>query len=367
MKPDRLIEADLMRAAAILLILVAHMPAYTTLGSLADFEIYFVTLGLSLFVFISGYCLARNERDMSSWRSVAIFWRQRFVRIYPLYVPALLLFIFLFHYLGIFHKIECPLIGWKSFIHLCSCQEIVAPRHAPLVTLWFVGAICMYYLVYAALARVGGGAWRTIAAAVLIFALCLGVQHSLGVIGNRFFIYYPPFVAGIAAAKAHWMEIPRRSGVVACVLLAMFCVSAALLWDLKGVVYDGNGEHWLESTYGEMLRLVFSLSGVFVAADSARLLVRLLPRSVQIAMIALSAASYAIYLYHRPLLALMYSFNKHFFGVSAGLNGALLIAVGLPALFVVCHHVQQLENLAVQYVRTRRWTIANGSDERCTG
>ena len=367
MRPAKLIEVDMVRAAAILLILAAHMPAYAKLGGLADCEIYLVTLGLSLFVFISGYCLARKDRQMRSLRDVKDFVGQRFLRLYPLYVPALLLFILLFQCLGVFHKIDFSPIGWKTAIHLCAAQELAAPRLAPLFTLWYVGAICMYYAVYVILARCGGGVLRTIAVAALVFALCLVVRHSLGLIGNRFFMYYTPFVAGIVAAKAHWMEASRRNAVVVSILFATFVVSGACLWDLKGVVYDTNGENWLKSTYGEILRLAFSLSGVLVAVDLARLMVRSLSNAVQKMMVAISFASYAIYLYHRPFLAIMYSFNKHAIGISSTLNGVLLIVFGLPLLIVACYYVQRWETLGVNYVRTRRWPIQRGAGEECAG
>ncbi len=89
-------------------------------------------ISLGTMVYVSGFLLAHRYGALDSLSAVRRFVARRFLRIYPLYLLALLLFAF------------CSLLPYRS-----------SPRDAlllnmfwgtPVATLWFVELICLYYL-----------------------------------------------------------------------------------------------------------------------------------------------------------------------------------------------------------------------------
>jgi len=157
-------ELDLLRAAAILLIVAVHSGAYTShltipaRGLLAE-------LGLSVFFFISGYGLAANHALIQDRRDVRRFLLRRALKIYPLYLPALFSFVVLFHFWGLWHRWDITPLLPTTVAHVLSGQILLSPMVTPMNTLWFVGCIMLYYLVYLALAYYGRNNKRAIVGA----------------------------------------------------------------------------------------------------------------------------------------------------------------------------------------------------------
>lgn len=103
---EKILAFDLLRAIAILAILLTHSTAY--LGykyiryTILIFTPFFAKIGLSLFIFISGYLIHYNNSKISSIKDVLLFYKKRILRIFPLYWAALAVFTFVFYdYFGI--------------------------------------------------------------------------------------------------------------------------------------------------------------------------------------------------------------------------------------------------------------------------
>ncbi|MGZ7169405.1 MAG: acyltransferase family protein, partial [Halobacteriota archaeon] len=148
-RPRRLLELDALRALAIILILVHHLAGYAYTPSLLElvdridyhiFPLFF--FGLSLFFFASGYALYYNHTTFNTMRAVGGFLKKRAIRIYPLYWIAIAAFIVL------------GIGAWGNNIawiiaQICGAQGLLAPRFGtPVITLWFIGVILLFYLIY---------------------------------------------------------------------------------------------------------------------------------------------------------------------------------------------------------------------------
>ena len=135
---SRVFYMDFLRGLAILYIVgVHHLDDYA--GSfyhnkLDDILTYSF---LGMFVFISGYLLSINNpiRNRNDLRDFIV---KRFLRIYPLYVIALLLFMF------------CSIMSFKSVILHMFLLNVVLDRSV--ITLWFVSMFCFLYFLYPILA-----------------------------------------------------------------------------------------------------------------------------------------------------------------------------------------------------------------------
>ncbi len=102
---NKLVVLDWMRAVAILVILFHHLPGYTfnyynlnNFGTPLDLSIINVFnryIGLSLFVFTSGYLLNLRKNHSFGLDETKKFIFKRWIRIFPLYLIALVAFIFM--------------------------------------------------------------------------------------------------------------------------------------------------------------------------------------------------------------------------------------------------------------------------------
>jgi len=317
-RKQRLMELDILRVWAILLIVLAHVPGYAPDLEIGRFAIYLVTAGLSIFMFVSGYALRLSNDRLAGLGDVVAFVRKRLLRIYPLYALALLLFVVLFQYVGIYHRIDFAPVPWNALIHLFGLQGLLAPRIEPLFTLWFIGVLMLYYAAYGVIAACGLTTSRIVATSLLLLCLFAGLRYFAGVIDNRFFLYYPVFIAGILAGQ---VGLARPSGamwaLMAAAAVAAVC-SGAALWPVRDLVYDDKGLLAGRSLEGEALRLVFSLSTAVGALWLSRAWARRMSPTCGKAVLALSVASYAAYLYHRIILAMLASFMNRVLDVRGG-------------------------------------------------
>ena len=132
-------EFDILRALAIIMLMIHHSEAYglKLFGfPLEGLNPYFEAILLGIFFFISGYFAGRSFQKENKG-SISFFF-SRMLRIFPPYLLAVVLYIFL---LGITLK------KFDLFVYLTGTHFIFAPNYAKTVlTLWYVGAIILFYL-----------------------------------------------------------------------------------------------------------------------------------------------------------------------------------------------------------------------------
>ena len=333
-----------MRVAAMLLILAAHLPAYGALPFLAATGMYTVFLGLTIFVFVSGYSLAVTNWHIESLRDVRRFLLRRIYRLFPLYIPAVVLFIVMFHILGAYHQMDMSPFWLNTASHVLGLQGLLSPQLTPMFTLWYVGVAQMYYIAFVVLARYSRSFGTLCVLALLVLATFAGIRLALGLVDNRFFMYFPAFFLGILAARTELLRRPPGVPTV-LVLTTVAVLTGVWLWEYRRQVYDASGSLYLSSGLGvEALRLAFTLSSVGAIASLSRRVSDSLHRGLVGVITFASLASYAVYLYHRLVLSLAAGVLARIEALGETTRSTLITGVGVPVIFVLGYGLQAIQH-----------------------
>jgi len=334
MTDERLTELDILRLISILIVVILiHIPndyAYSYYIELEQYTIFlFHTLGIKVamgsFVFLSGFglYLNKNNRKINTFEKLFTFLKKRFLRIFPLYWIALFLFLVFLEYLDM------------NFLyllaHVFGLQMIVAPLFGPpILTLWFIGIIVIYYLIFIILSFMGS-IKRIIPTSIVILFLFAFLKVFFGLVEYRFFYYYLIFITGIIAAHIYTStqfnrikeRLKDRQKAIPLILALCFAILSFVIYllltqlcytsfNLKyGTIYLrlilDQQPSFIDSASAILLVdliiisfIVFSISLFHFFIGSLRLLI---PKKKVISVFSLIVYStYVVYLFHRIFL-----------------------------------------------------------------
>jgi peptidoglycan/LPS O-acetylase OafA/YrhL len=389
---EKIIAFDFLRALAIAMIIPAHLSNFlsSTYSKLALYSVdpYFANMGLGLFIFMSGYLLYYNNHSINSFQSVLSFYKKRLLRIFPLYWTAIAAFTLVFFIFApklnsgfVFPNAEYVFSSHNIIMHVLGLQILLAPAYvSPLLTLYFVGLIIVFYAVYPIIIMVSKNSKQLIFYSCLIFLGFLLISRTFNIIDPRFFMFFPTFIFGIFTCKesifdksmTNILKIPFIQLLLA-VLPAIF-VLFIVLGSRTTLLLDPKASFSIESASGvtigssmvvSMLKGVASSFGLGYVTlefiiDSVLLLnvfilmfcileyrfamkfvTNELSSSFKSVFTYISTASYCVYLFHRPFLALWNS-GTNFIG-NPILRDIILIFVALPLLLFVSYNLQIFE------------------------
>ncbi len=318
----RLPEFEVARAISIVLLLIHHSGFYSLEFSGKTLQVlspYLEAFLLGCFFFISGYFM-----ELSLQRSGGDpvgFLRSRWAKIYPPYLAAFALYVFV---LGYGFKSKFDVAVW-----LAGLQFIFSPSMVkPLLTLWYVGAILLFYGVFLVVWKVAPKTTFLTVISIALFLISYLLHKATGLLDVRFFKYYFVFLTGLLLAKSNAPSVALSSqrlfgkGVLAFSGILSF--SLALRAETEPV-----SPFYIASSY------VFIISSViFLFTVISKLSIVTPWRWV----IAISQASYFVYLFHRPFWKIL----EGIFPVE-GLQNQILFRM-LPSsltVLVVCYFLQQ--------------------------
>ena len=163
-RPSRLQSIDVLRGAAVLAVMILHIPHRepnwgepTTLRYWLMLPIEYGGYGVMLFIVISGFCIhsSRLAQEASAdspstvrWRA---FWKRRFVRLYPTYVAALAFTLGVWCYVINLDYVKAQFLPADLLQHLTMTHNLT-PDH-PLTLngpAWTLGVEEQLYLMYMA-------------------------------------------------------------------------------------------------------------------------------------------------------------------------------------------------------------------------
>jgi peptidoglycan/LPS O-acetylase OafA/YrhL len=334
---NRVIEFDIVRALAIFLILfhhltqhsfdfhVFHLKGYSLdLTFIYWWESYF---GLGLFVFISGYLLSMENPSFKTWRDIKQFIVKRHIRIFPLYIIALFLFIVL-------NDDIWDSLNICSFVlNLLGFQIIFASEYCPpFLTLWFVGLILSYYYSFIILVKFGGGVIRFIALVFTIFLFSALLMQRVGLMDERFLLYFGMFVAGIIGAKLKLIKKMKFSHILFVSLLLII-----LVWFNVAFIRSQEIPRCLSliGVTSFVLHNLIVLCLVIIVLAFARVIIRA-DRYVFLQKIAY--ASYGMYLFHRPVWWIMEDIYNP---ANVQIKAVYLALFGIPLTIFVSYYSQK--------------------------
>lgn len=234
MKKQRLFYLDLIRAVALLCILVIHFNAavtgYFTLpsklfGSVLPFGIYLGDFGSSLFFMVSGAALQYTSPGQGKESlSLPNFYKKRAKAVYPMFWLAWCIF-FSIRFVtkpGYYAAAKTPsllltVLGLDNFAQAAGWVTM----DFACVGEWFLGSILFLYLLFPLLRY--GLRKQPIITWIAVLAVSLPV-HYMGWDARLVAIHIPEFLLGMAFV--HWQR-PVRAGVLACCAVLLFTPAAA--------------------------------------------------------------------------------------------------------------------------------------------
>ena len=351
-RPKRLFELDALRAFAIILILVHHLAAYAYTPSVLelfdriDYYVFpFFFFGLSLFFFASGYALYYNHTTLSTMRAVGGFLKKRAIRIYPLYWIAIAAFIVLG--IGTWGNN----IAW-IIAQVCGAQGLLAPRFGtPVITLWFIGVILLFYLIYPFVVSFSSTPKRLLPALLLPLLLFVVLRVEFNLVDFRFFVYYALFFGGVLASK---YEVFNRYAVKpSYVVVSVLLLITALVLIANRSLFGGQPHVFLYSgldtsapplTTNTVLAIIVAdilgLIFVYTTFTLSRLVLPSLTSTARRAIGGIAFSAYCVYLFHRPVLVLLADALKATHLVALQ-KDVLIIVCGIPLIFIVGYALQR--------------------------
>jgi peptidoglycan/LPS O-acetylase OafA/YrhL len=361
MSSNRRPEFDVLRALAIGLILLGHVPGYFSGSAFAntisaiDRYFPFAFFGLVLFFFISGF-LIEQHNVINRRQDLANFLSKRVFRIYPLYWIALTLFFIGFEIRGVQNLSLAGVV-----INYAGAQGLLAPRFvAPIETLWFVGVILLFYLLYPLIAYLSSNSRNMWFAVVAIFAFFVVLRVAFDIVDFRFFLYYGIFVAGIVASKYdlfHIHKIGHSSVFYITVLCLTVVIRAAIMANtVAGDPQLGAYDASLFSITNTLVTIFLNAVGLLVVYSTYNIVRLHIPSmnatSLKVAFV-MAFSSYCVYLFHRPFLSVFtISLTALHFAIPVGIVTTILI--GLPLLFVLSYVIQSRENRLIDRLKAAR-------------
>lgn len=333
---ERLPVFDWIRAVAIVIIIFHHLPNYTfnfydlrNFGIPLDFSIVNKLsgyLGLSLFIFMSGFLLNARKVYFSTWKEVRTFAKRKLIRILPLYYIALVTFSFT-------EDVRSPL---KILIHALGLQLIFRTQtHSiPIRTLWFVGLITVYYFVFAIIKSSSLNRRARVYILILSWAIPLFLHKYFGLTDYRISLYWAIFWFGVLCSEK---RLPRLkvwkylSFVSAALFVAIF------VWiDVDFGPLIGSGSTFFPKY---LLLNVFMLAFVVSAYNVCDWLAQRL--GLQPGMRFIAYISYCVYLFHRPVWYIMRELLVNQFSVNNPyLILTILTVAGLPLMIALSYGLQ---------------------------
>ncbi|MEM6868745.1 MAG: acyltransferase [Cyanobacteria bacterium P01_F01_bin.3] len=324
----------LLTAAFLLTVLLLHHGSYTHdyIWRLRQIEVnkYLQQMAVGGFLFLSGYKLMLSKAEVSP----KAFWQNRFVRIYPPYLLAVIAYSFTDY---VYRQESLPSL-WNFLLHASLLQSLLPHLLGESYrTLWFVSLLFCCYVFFIATRRLVTRFWPYVAAVVLLAAVicnCRNVFAGWGVdvFIESFEVFVLFFSCGMLYAvhqqkvqafiqqniKPYRISVLMGAGVLSAVKLAAIASGASE----APAFYYFNVIAILLTTIP--LYFLF-LSGAIEVTIKRPALSQLIRR--------ISTASFFIFLFHRPIWSVLANI-----WTGSGLFHSLYIfSVGLPLIFAVSY------------------------------
>ncbi len=265
----------------------------------------FTQIVLGLFVVISGFLVGCSARNSTS---LIHFYRTRLIRIYPLYALAVILFYF--------KGINDGVASIKSLI-LISMFYGPAPQ-----TLWFITMLMLFYFATPFLLKIAGNSATYFLLIIAILTIAFTLFGATKTLDQRMLFYFPCFCIGIYCSR-HGLKndfVNLRS--------------ALLLFGLWLILLSIGINSWIFNKL-EIILMILSCSYLIFAISYSNE-----NKFKKLKIISwLSYSSFAMYLFHIPILVVL---KRLYFPEDGQLQALYLITVGMFLVAFISWSLQKL-------------------------
>lgn len=348
-------EVDLMKAAAIILIVSSHMDNYLVNSYiLRSIDSYLALIGLSFFFFISGFTIHHPNQNYTL-KKIGIFYKNKFYRIYPLYWSSLILCVVVFELLkinpGNLVSYDIDLINFV--VHMFGMQVFFTKY--TIQSMWFIGVISLYYFFYSVIIYFSKNEKHLAMYSFLVILPFIFLRLSFNLIDIRVFIYYSAFIGGILSRHTNVFD---ESKYKIYIHYFSFIFALILLLRILSAIELINYHNILMVPFIINSLFVFFLS--FVSYWIVKSFVFLLNKQILNIFFGISYGSYVVYLFHHEFLATFRMFLNLLFNDTLIID-SLLILLGLPILFMIGYLIQKLMNNFITIVNSDKTKADNFS------
>jgi len=297
-------EVDVLKATAILLIVFGHIDnnvsRYDVVGSLGYYN---GTIGLSIFFFISGFLLSQTDSVITSLRDFKKFYKKKFIRIYPLYWAALGSLVVIFGLLSISpgHVSPYNFSPDNMLLHLSGLQGIFPWNE--IQSMWFVGVIVLFYLVYPVIAYFPKNLFGTLVVSSGIFIFMVVLHSFFGLIHEGALEYYPLFVSGILINQVVYSSKKiADERYLKKFLFWSLCLAGIMFLFLALRKFHQFNLQFLPGIIIHILLTGAMIVSCSIFLIAIRMFVKI-PGKIMTGISLIAFATYAIYLFHHQVLA----------------------------------------------------------------
>lgn len=284
------------------------------------FTLRFTWIILATFIFLSGYFTGLKRIDLTK-QSMILFFQKRILRIYPLYLIALMLF-FVFGMSGI-------LTSFKAAIAISLFIKPAPP------TLWFVIMLIFFYALSPLLIShtEKGHAGFVWAIYFILSFMLLVIPYFARNLDVRVVTYFPAFYFGLFTSLKGEGFINQK------ILVSLFLVGVfiSIVFNQNYLQYD-----WLLST------LMVSTTSYFLFVFFKNTISP--PETTYIPITILAYSSYCMYLFHRPIYIVL---KKVYFPSSEVLQILYLVLICLPCIIIISYFSQKFYDIMIRSLTKR--------------
>jgi peptidoglycan/LPS O-acetylase OafA/YrhL len=333
-------EVDILKASAILLIVFGHIDNNISNYDLVRFlGNYNGIIGLSIFFFISGFLLSQSDSVINSMEAIKKFYMKKFIRIFPLYWVALLSLIIIFGLLQINpgHVDPYNFSLGNLLIHFFGLQGIFP--YTSIQSMWFVGVIVLFYLLYPIIAYLSKTLFETIIVSSFFFILLVIIHFFLGLIAIDALIYFPLFISGIFIHQIAYSskKFLDEQFLKKILFSNLILISVIFLVFVFSELYQLN----LQFLKPQILLLCAMIPFCIIYLIFTHLFIKI--RGKIMLLISLIAfATYAIYLFHHQFLA-VFAFITDLFIRNIILQDIIILTFGFAGAILCGILIQKIE------------------------
>ena len=295
---------------------------------LALFPLNFGLMGVSIFFVVSGFCihLSHSRARTSGW---LYFFHRRFFRIYPAYLVALLIFLFLWPW----HHFSSLTAAKQFFIHTLSIHNLdLNSKYAINPSFWSIATEMQLYLIYPVLMlltnSIGWNPTLILLLAIEIFLHSLNGEmspnHGLFALVNSPLGYWFSWVIGAYLANlflAGKTNIFAKVNFTFVLILAIFTLLFKPLFNFSFTAFAFLTAIVIDRLISQTWTLPSPSSRVF----------NILWRHLSF----VGLISYSLYLFHQPMLNSLPKFFLSHAGIKPNETNLLIAAFSLYPLILL--------------------------------
>ncbi|NMC36091.1 acyltransferase [Candidatus Beckwithbacteria bacterium] len=271
------------------------------------------------FIFLSGYKLTKSKLQ----NSFTAFWKNRFTRIYPLYLLAIISYVLIIYSTASWQEIVKHLLLIQIFIPHLLGQNFL--------TLYFVGLIFAYYLFFSLT--------KSLLKKPLLFLLAYGIamtsivgaafltRNSWQLIEPRLILYLTMFAGSMLFA--YYEEFLPKAKPFIIALSFIIPILCLLLLKHHSLLEPAH-------FFAKPGFITLIIAPIFISFYYGFINLPFKKNRLTQAAAYISQASFAMFLFHRPIWELM----KKIYPTYCFTQWLFILGLGIPLIIIVSAQIQ---------------------------